>query len=275
MTTNTIPIPTTSGPDYLCSTNTFTLQNAPAGSTVSWSVSPGILFSGDTLGSGSSAPLSPYHYLTSGQATITFIIETDCGEVPVQQSFWVGRPTEQGPIFGNTNPSTGSLATYLVASQPPGATSMNWVLPFCFGCSQPWSFWSGQNSTQMVAQVGDPSGYVQAMGSNPCGNGGASLLYVTPEGSGCGSCPIQIVHPNPASDELMLSFVDPEDGRTVTAEVEPYEVSLYDMHGARIFEGKGKEPVFRMDVSRLKNGFYYLHVLNRYGLTRKQIRVER
>ena len=265
-----------SGPDYLCSTNTFTLQNAPAGSTVNWTAEPGSLFSNNPpSGSGTSAVLSPYSSFASGQATITFTIESACAEVQVQKSFWVGRPSVPGAIIGNTNPSIGSLATYMVPSLPSGATSMSWVLPYCFGCSQPWSFWSGQNSTQMVAQVGDPAGYVQAMGNNACGNGGASLLYVTPDGGGCGSCPIQIVHPNPASDELTLTFADPGDGKILQQEVEPYEVSLYDIHGSKMYEAQSSEPVFRMDVSRLKNGFYYLHILNRYGLTRKQIRVEK
>lgn len=44
-----------SGPEFLCSSNSFTLQNVPAGSTVTWSVSPTHLFSGSTSGNGASA----------------------------------------------------------------------------------------------------------------------------------------------------------------------------------------------------------------------------
>ncbi|MGY6523490.1 MAG: S8 family serine peptidase [Mongoliitalea sp.] len=264
------------GGDYLCSAGTYSLSGIPPnGVSATWVATPSNLFTSNSgSGAGTTANLTPATG-ASGYATLTFNLTGTCGTTQVNKSFWVGRPNTPGSIIGNTNPSTGSLATYMVSSMPSGATSMSWVLPYCFGCLQPWSFWSGQNLTQMVAQVGDPSGYVQAMGNNPCGNGGASLLYVTPGGGGCSSCPIQVVYPNPASDELTLSFVDPEEGKIIQKEVEPYEVILYDIHGSRLYDGKSSDPVFRMDVSRLKNGFYYLHILNRNGLTKKQIRVER
>lgn len=268
-------LPTISGPNHLCSSNTFVLQNAPAGSTISWSVTPTSRFSGATSGTGATANLSPLNSFTSGPAVITYTITANCGSLQRQRTFWVGKPSTPGAIVGNTNPSIGSLATYLVPSLPSGATSMSWILPYCYACSQPWSFWSGQNSTQMVAQVGDPSGYVQAMGTNPCGNGGVSLLSVTPDGSGCGSCPIQLVYPNPASEELTLSWVEPAEGEIIQEKVEPYEVTLYDLYGTKVYEAKSSDPIFRVDVSKLKNGFYFIHVLNKYGLTRKQIRVER
>jgi hypothetical protein len=268
-------LPTISGTDYLCSTNTFSLQNAPAGSTVSWSVSPTNLFSGSTSGSGNSAPLSPYSSFASGQATITFVIETDCGEFEVQKSFWVGRPKVPGAILGHTSPTVGSYEMYLVSGGfPTGATSMSWVLPFCFGCSDPWSVYSGHNLHQMVAIVGDSEGYVQAMGNNTCGNGPASLLYVVPDvgGGSCNPCPF--IYPNPASDELFVEWRYEEALRALD-ETEEYEVSLYDMQGARLFSGKSSSAVFRMDLGKLRNGFYYIHILNKEGLIRKQIRVER
>ena len=268
---------TISGPDYLCSTNTFTLQNAPAGSTVSWSVSPGEHFSGDTLGSGSSATLSPYSSFASGQATITFVIETDCGEVPVHQSFWVGRPSlPDSIIWGSTSPTVGSYEMYLASGGiPPGATSMSWVLPYCFGCSDPWSIYSGHNLIQMVAIVGDSPGYVQAMGNNTCGNGPASLLYVVPDvgGGPCNPCPR--IYPNPASDELFVEWRFEEEALRALYETDEYEVALYDMQGARLFSGKSSSVMFRMDLSKLRNGFYYIHILHKEGLIRKQIRVER
>ncbi|WP_439490671.1 trypsin-like serine peptidase [Algoriphagus sp.] len=40
MTTNTVAIPNIDGPDLLCSSGSYTLQNLPAGSTATWSVTP-------------------------------------------------------------------------------------------------------------------------------------------------------------------------------------------------------------------------------------------
>ena len=55
-----------SGSDFLCSSSTYSIQNPPTGSTISWSVSPTHLFSGATSGSGTTANLSPASSAVSG-----------------------------------------------------------------------------------------------------------------------------------------------------------------------------------------------------------------
>ena len=195
----------------------------------------------------------------------------------MHQSFWVGKPSTPGPIIlGNTAPTVGSYEMYLLTSGiPPGATSMTWWLPYCFGCTDPWSIYSGHNLIQMVAIVRDSPGYVQAMGNNTCGNGPASLLYVVPDvdGGSCNPCPR--IYPNPASDELFVEWRFEEEALRALYETDEYEVALYDIQGARLFSGKSTSVMFRMDLSKLRNGFYYIHILHKEGLIRKQIRVER
>jgi len=58
-TTNTVPVPSVTGPDRICTANTnFTLQNVPAGQTVTWAVSPTYLFpSTGRTGTGTTASL--------------------------------------------------------------------------------------------------------------------------------------------------------------------------------------------------------------------------
>lgn len=148
---------------------------------------------------------------------------------------------------------------------------MTWSLPYCVGCSQPWSFYSGQNDLLMTANVGNSDGYVQAMGVNPCGTGGVSLLYVTPSGS-CDPCPR--MYPNPVSNELSLEWMDTE-GFVLSEDIESYQVSLYSAVGGIILTETTNNPTIKIDLSQLKNGFYYLHIKNKDGLIRKQIRVER
>ncbi len=260
-----------SGPNFLCSTNTLILEDVPVAATVSWTVTPTRLFSGSTSGTGSSATLTPFHTNTSGQATITFNVTTPCGSVQIQRPFWVGKPAVPGPITGNTSPGPGSLTPYYINNLPAGASSMTWSLPYCVGCSQPWSFYSGQNDILMTANVGNSDGYVQAMGVNPCGTGGASLLYVTPSGS-CDPCPR--MYPNPVSNELSLEWMDTE-GFVLSEDIESYQVSLYNAVGGIILTETTNNPSIKIDLSQLKNGFYYLHIENKDGLIRKQIRVER
>jgi hypothetical protein len=114
------------GPNLLCSTNSFTVQNLPQGySVASWSVSPSRLFSGSTSGTGSSAILSPFHMNSSGQATITFTVTTACGTITIPKTFWVGKPAIPGAITGNTTPGPGSYTPYYINNLPAGATSMS------------------------------------------------------------------------------------------------------------------------------------------------------
>jgi hypothetical protein len=255
----------------LCSTNSYILQNHPPGSTVNWSVSPSRLFSGSTSGNGSSAILSPFHTNSSGQATITFTVTTACGTITIPKTFWVGKPAIPGAITGNTTPGPGSYTPYYINNLPAGATSMSWGLPYCVGCSQPWSFVSGQNDILITAQVGDSDGYVQAMGVNACGTGGASLLYVTASGP-CDPCPR--IFPNPVSDLMTIEWMDKE-GFVVDQEIETYELSLYNSVGAIILTQTAKNPSIQLDLSQVRNGFYYLHIETKNGLIRKQIRIER
>jgi hypothetical protein len=82
MATNTIAIPSVTGPDRICTTNTnFTLQNVPAGQTVTWAVSPIHLFpTTGRNGTGTTAALRAMHSSSSGLATLTYTIDTGCGE---------------------------------------------------------------------------------------------------------------------------------------------------------------------------------------------------
>ena len=45
--------------------------------------------------------------------------------------------------------------------------------------------------------------------------------------------------------------------------------------GGIILTETANKPSITIDLSQLKNGFYYLHIENKDGLIRKQIRVER
>ncbi len=64
-----------SGPDLLCSTGSYTLQNLPTGSSATWSVTPSGQFTGSTSGSGTTATLSPSG-TAAAQATLTYAITT-------------------------------------------------------------------------------------------------------------------------------------------------------------------------------------------------------
>ena len=89
-------LPVLSGTSTLCaSNNTYTLQNLPIGTSVSWSVSPTNLFGVDT-GSGSSFTTRAENNYYSGEGVITATISGSCGSVSVTKNIWVGNPAVRG-----------------------------------------------------------------------------------------------------------------------------------------------------------------------------------
>ncbi|SMD45860.1 Por secretion system C-terminal sorting domain-containing protein [Aquiflexum balticum DSM 16537] len=258
-----------SGPDYLCSTYAFTLQNAPAGSTVSWSVSPTHLFSGSTSGSGSSAPLSPSGSTASGQATITFAIDTDCGEVEMQRPFWVGRA--RADIIGPYDMPTNTVEAYYAEGGFPymgmlhlmGITDYQWSV---YPSGYDWIY--GQGMPGITLTISFPGFYSLGLDvTNPCGVMGTEI-------------PVHVynpwehftLYPNPTSDILHISL-DPEArGRDVDQD---FEVSLYDGQGRELIPAKPAHQQTSLNLSRIPKGFYYVHIRYKDALLRRQIRVER
>jgi hypothetical protein len=91
-----------SGPNNLCSSSTYSIQDPSTGSTVSWSVSPANLFSGATSGIGATINLSPASSSVSGSATLTFSVTTDCGIVDIEKSIWIGEAAVNWIEFSNS-----------------------------------------------------------------------------------------------------------------------------------------------------------------------------
>lgn len=88
-------VQTITGPSLICNSgDTFILNNAPAGSTVSWQAIPANIF---TTASGSGTTASLVLANPSGPGTsclIQFTITTSCGSRLVQKGFDVGIPSE-------------------------------------------------------------------------------------------------------------------------------------------------------------------------------------
>ena len=254
----------------LCSETRTLSAPSIVGATYTWSVNSSLL--SILSGQGSHQVTVQCSGSSFGQGWVEVQITTPCSSgssTSKKFNFWVGIPDTPGSIIGDPSPGPGSVKAYQAVAA--GASSMSWILPYCYGCSQPWGFYSGQNSTQMMANVGDSAGYVQAMGNNACGEGGVSLLYVTPSG---GSDPCPFVYPNPASEELVLEWRT-DAGGEISGETEGYEFDIYDSRGMKVLSGNSRSSLYRIDIRGLKNGLYYIHILDSKGLVRKQIKIEK
>jgi len=182
-TTNTVPVPSVTGPDRICTANTnFTLQNVPAGQTVTWAVSPTYLFpSTGRTGTGTTASLRASGTSISGSATLTYTVDTDCGEYQVSKAIWVGVPNTTMQVDANYYPICLNEYTYINAfydpynNNPAGnkdadITNFIWQQPSGVSC-----FTAGNRNEVLACRFTTPNTYtVRVRAVNSCGQGGFS-----------------------------------------------------------------------------------------------------
>jgi len=86
--------------------------------------------------------------------------------------------------------------------------------------------------------------------------------YINPQGIESSLYQQQfLLYPNPALDNLTIDFFG--------AEVQFYSINIYNILGEMILQKDqldGGESKFKLDVSQLKNGIYFLELNNSYGL---------
>jgi hypothetical protein len=273
MTTNTIPIPTISGPDYLCSTNTFTLQNVPAGSTVNWIAEPGSLFSNNPpSGSGTSAPLSPISSFASGQATVTFTIETPCGEMEVKKSFWVGTPsftssTVDGnpyiigschgvcPGFHEAEVTIGGLTN----AMPP---DVNWQLSGG-PVSWSWDHFTSRITFEVQPMTSFPFSF-NGTATNPCGSTPFTFCFISGPNCPMGSYALS---PNPADGEVVVTNQAATEEDTDQA----VEILIISQSFETVYSMTAKGKKIRVPTGQLPNGQYIIQISDKNGVYRKHL----
>ncbi|WP_298760088.1 M57 family metalloprotease [uncultured Psychroserpens sp.] len=184
-----VPSFTITGASYACRFDnlTFTVSGAaPIPAVTSWNVSSNLQI---TSSNSTSVTVSvPSDSRSSGSITANFSDGTS-----VTRDIWVGKPQSPASISGPSTVTTGALVNYN-AGIAEGATEYVWWLPYPFDVSNPIDYFSQnwqmqptdhRNLTAMTG-YGQNAGYVQVMGENPCGRGGAKIIYVTHATSGGG-----------------------------------------------------------------------------------------
>lgn len=251
------------GPDILCSPgSSYTLQNHPSGSTVSWSVSPATWFSGSTSGSGATASLSP-KVASTGTATITYTVTTTCGPTTVKKSVWVGRP--QYKMFVN---GFETLTGYVY----PGSNNTLNATPLGPATTFSYSDYSG--SGDMSISITPTGGYAYVY-VNPSSTYGHREIIVTGTNA-CSSYSYIItlylsssplaVYPNPAQDILTL------DVGALGMDNVPERIDLYSEASMKVVRSISSDEIamknnkngkIEMMVGDLPRGRYYVHFIRR------------
>lgn len=302
VTTNTVPVPSVMGPDRICTSNTaFTLQNVPTGSTVSWAVTPIHLFHTTTRsGTGTTASLRANSTSSSGLATLTFTVATNCGNYQIQKRIWVGVPSASTSIVPNYQPICINEYTYFNAFydmygiNPAGnkaadITNFIWTPPSGVTC-----YTSGTKNEVLACYfTAAHAGSSQTVGVravNSCGQG--ALNYASFNPSSCSFFSVGI-NPNPAQGRVNIELIETpldEEGKAIvelenkgTREYQEYSfdsppqrIRIFDIMGVERFcvEVVSEDIRHELDISHLTAGIYVVHLEHKNGTVVRQLRVE-
>lgn len=266
---NFIP-PEVLGPNLICTTGTFSVNNAPFAS-VTWSTSNNSIL---TIQSNGVATRQP-----KKRGSVTVSASFNCPQPPATKATWVGEPllsNENLYVFGaygqnpvNLNPSSYYYfdITKLISTNPdiyqrvdvPGASSYTWYVPSSFSA---FANYGSRAILQTSSTNGTYVPYVAA--ENACGSGGARSITVVIGQGGGGGIILLTASPNPVSDELGVELEVPheETERLVVTE-DPKETvyALYDELGREVLRYESSTGKTKLDVRHVKEGLYILKAL--------------
>ncbi|MCW5912875.1 MAG: matrixin family metalloprotease [Cyclobacteriaceae bacterium] len=278
-------VPITGSPLVCAGGAQFTLNNIPAGATVTWSATPAYLFSqspaSGTLSAGDST--LTLNAANNGFGTVTFTINTGCGN-PVQvqsNTFWVGMPVIDYFNFTNSEDEgmyfcSSSYGNYFeLESETPNS---NFEARLLDVTGQTVLYTSHISSYQ--ANVPNlwsyyPSGngyYVfEARGTNGCGSanwGGTEVEYVD-----CGWYGLLAVYPNPTASTFTIERA--RKGNNKVAQSIRVEI-VNNSDGALMFSQvfKLEELPLQISTTGIPNGYYLLKVVIGETVEFKRIKIE-
>jgi hypothetical protein len=252
---------TLTGPDPLCTSDYYTVNNLPAGTTVNWlpptsnisrvsdQYSNPCIFQKVSNGNG-----YIYADLTSGCETIHLSIPVHTG--PYSSSDY--------PISGPTSALCHSYVYYSIPSLP-GATSINWVWP------SGWTYVSGQGTTYLSLYTGLYSGIVQVGVNNTCGQSGSyhtEYVYIY------GNCGYGFsLYPNPSSDEVTITINESTSIATENLDVSDvkvtkvisndqtiYTIRIYNSQGTLLLTATRSGTSFKIPLNNMSDGTYIVEL---------------
>ncbi len=305
MTTNTIPIPTITGPSLVCTSGgTFTLNNVPPGSSINWSSSPNLVYVSGGQGTNTYEVRADMEesgsggigliISESGPGWVSAFFNGGCGSISLQKSIWVGPPSfdpedqlyVQG--FYGQNPITlAPVGAYNFLIEPSeGASNYSWDLPsgfsflpgYCTNCELVRIITSSSNGNY-VLKVYPQNGCGSAYGFSsldinivaPGGGGGPSPGCPNPP---C-AVPEPLSFPNPAKSTLNVKSPYKGHGTDVRMEEVPYQIKIYNKSSGLVFETSGKGDQTSINLEHLPNGHYILHIISGNELITNHLIIDR
>lgn len=259
------------GPEVICGSGTFSIQNPLPGTTVSWTSSnPG----GLTINQNTGLAVRQNNF--SGAVTVTATINSGCGNSVISRTVWVGTPQITNMRVNNMSYFTGMNVQLCPGNHwlnvtPVGGNPGNasWTVPSGiphFVGTNTLDFTYPQNFSNSLT--------ISVRASNACGQGANSNFFLSKKTFGCTSSFSMVIYPNPAKDQFSVEMMA-IDKNAMTEEVPVIESAvLLDKEGREIALGTRVAGKMTFEVSNLQKGIYFIHVVVDGELTREQIIIE-
>jgi hypothetical protein len=258
-------------PSVICTTGSFSVQNQPPGSSISWSSNQSYFTLSPTTGASTTGTrLNSFN----GAPIITATISEVCGSTTVSPPIWVGMPliTDWSIDGIHTSQLAVCPGGHTLTVTPTGGNASNaaWIVPSGIQYSV------GQNNLGINIRPPMPSSIaIKAYSSNDCGAGPQLTFTLIKKTSGCPASFAVSASPNPATSDLTVEMIAANP--TTGSADEPAtidEAILFDnsQNMVRSSYGGAKRIVF--NVRGLKKGEYYLHVSVGGELYTKHIAIE-
>ncbi len=164
-----------------------------------------------------------------------------------------------GDLIGPSEVVKGSLIRFNVSDQVEESEAFVWTMPAGFLRT------GGVDTSRSVKTwivSGAESGEVSVWKTNFCGNSDTKYKYVTVILDDCMVCPIVKILPNPAFDEIFISYSSRESGDQVLFK-RPRGYMIVDSQGKTVYKYNSRQTNLILDLSRIKNGVYILNI--KYG----------
>lgn len=266
ITTNARAISFVTGPALVCTSGTFTLQNHPPGTTITWSSSnPSILALTSAQGAN---PAVFSHQSYNGSVVITANINGNCGSRSVTLPVWGGGPVIQY-IDGPTTVQQNVYYTYYARPDPDpnvGPTTYYWYI-----YPSPGFYATSTTNQKDISFFNSGYNTVVVTSENACGSGfDEPNLEVYVQGSGYFA-----MSPNPASQNVQVKLVSHEASTSLqSTEAGTYRVQIYDMFGVSVLSEEKRTSEFSLSTANLKDGIYMVELTDGKNVYTKRLMVK-
>lgn len=262
------------GPESICNSTIYTLNNLRPGMNVNWSASGSITIPQNSTGSSVSVTVN-----NNGNGKLTAVISSPIGNRTITKIIKTGTPVITAESYSYNNSPNYSISPYYsipnngVSAVPAyveaifsfeGATSSNVQILDQSHYSIPWSVGAAADGLLLNFDFYQQDQWIvfQVSAISNCGTSTYNVAFYSPVSGGG-----YMIYPNPADTELMVVYTDVmrKTGKTMqlkSSEPKSFEIILTDVNGNILTMENSEvgEKQLRLDTQNIPEGIYFLQI---------------